>query len=316
MKSNAMPDIVITEFVDEAAVADLSTDYSVVYDPGLADRRAEIAELLADAIALIVRNRTRVDAALLDAGPNLKVVGRLGVGLDNIDLDACEARGIPVCPATGANSVSVAEYVIATLLTLLRGETYRSNGPVIAGQWPRTVLVGRDAAGKSLGLVGLGAIAREVATRAAALGMSVLAHDPYLPSGDPAWQLAEARALPELLAGADVVTLHVPLSGETRHLIGAAALAAMKPDAILINASRGGVVDEDAVVAALRAGDLGGAALDVFETEPLTAAAAARFAGVPNLILTPHVAGVTVEANRRTGRITVANVRAVLEGRP
>lgn len=310
-----MPDIVITEFVDEAAVADLAADYSVVYDPGLADRREEIAPLLADAIALIVRNRTRVDAALLDAGPNLKVVGRLGVGLDNIDLDACGRRGIPVCPATGANKVSVAEYVIATLLTLLRGETYRSNGPVIAGQWPRTVLVARDAAGKSLGLVGLGAIAREVATRAAALGMTVLAHDPYLPSGDPAWQLAKTRALPELLASADVVTLHVPLTGETRHLIGAAELAAMKPDAILINTARGGVVDEDAVVAALRAGELGGAALDVFETEPLTAAAAARFAGVSNLILTPHVAGVTVEANRRTGRITVANVRAVLEGR-
>lgn len=308
-----MPDIVITEFVDEAAVADLSADYDVIYDPDLVQRPEEIHALLADAIALVVRNRTQVTASLLDAGPNLKVVGRLGVGLDNIDLDACRERGVPVCPATGASTVSVAEYVIATTLTLLRGDAYRANSSMIAGEWPRTRLVGCDAAGKCIGLVGFGAIAREVAKRATALEMTVVAHDPYVAGDDAVWDLASSRELPDLLATADVVSLHVPLVDETRHLIDAPVLQTMKRGAILVNAARGGIVDEDAACEALRSGQLGGAALDVFETEPLSAAAAARFNGVPNLILTPHIAGITEEANERTGVITVANVRRVLE---
>ena len=311
-----MPDIVITEFVDEAAVADLGADYDVTYDPSLVDRPQEIGALLADALALIVRNRTQVDATLLDAAPQLKVVGRLGVGLDNIDLEACERRGVAVCPATGAGTVSVAEYVIATLLVLLRGGTYRCTESVIAGEWPRTAVVGRDAAGKCLGLVGFGAIARAVAERARALNMTVAAYDPFVPSDDIARQGVESRALTDLLASADVISLHVPLTVETRHLIDEASIATLKPGAIVINAARGGIIDELAVVDALRQGRLGGAALDVFEAEPLSAASATRFADVPNLILTPHVAGITDEANRRTGVITVANVRGVLEARP
>lgn len=308
-----MPEIVITEFVDEAAVADLSADYDVIYDPDLVQRPEAIHALLADAIALVVRNRTQVTASLLDAGPNLKVVGRLGVGLDNIDLDACRKRGVPVCPATGASTVSVAEYVIATMLTLLRGDAYRANASMIAGEWPRIRLVGCDAAGKCIGLVGFGAIAREVAKRAAALEMTVVAHDPYVAGDDAVWDLASSRELLDLLATADVVSLHVPLVDETRHLIDAPVLQTMKRGAILVNAARGGIVNEDAVCESLRSGQLGGAALDVFETEPLSAAAAARFNGVPNLILTPHIAGITEEANERTGVITVANVRRALE---
>jgi (S)-sulfolactate dehydrogenase len=260
-----------------------------------------------------VRNRTQVDATLLDAAPKLKVVGRLGVGLDNIDLVLCERRGVAVCPAMGAGTVSVAEYVIAALLVLLRRSTYRCTESVIAGEWPRTIVVGRDVAGKCLGLVGFGAIARAVAKRALALDMTVVAYDPFVPKDDVAWQLAESRALPDLLAMADVVSLHVPLTDETRHLIDEASIATMKPGAIVINAARGGIIDEQAIVDALRDGHLGGAALDVFESEPLSAASAAPFADVPNLIVTPHVAGITDEANQRTGEITVANVRSVLE---
>ena len=309
-----MPDIVISEFVDEAAVANLASDYDVFYDPDLVDRHDELLSLLQDAVALIVRNRTQVTGPLLDAGPKLKVVGRLGVGLDNIDLDACEARQVAVCPATGANTVSVAEYVIATMLVLLRGGAYAANDTMTSGDWPRTALVGREAAGRVLGLVGLGAIARAVATRAVALGMSVVAHDPYVDAGDDAWQLAEPRDLPDLFAEADVATLHVPLTDETQHMVNAAVLETMKPGAIVINAARGGIVDEAAVAAALRSGQLGGAALDVFENEPLAGANAASFADTPNLILTPHIAGITDESNQRTGAVTVANVRAVLEG--
>ena len=308
-----MPDIVITEFIDEDAASNLSEGYDVFYDPDLVNRPVELRKLLADAVALVVRNRTRVDSTLLDRAPKLKVIGRLGVGLDNIDLDACERRGIAVCPATGAPTISVAEYVIATMLVLMRAGAYRSNEAIIAGAWPRTALVGHDAAGKTLGLVGFGAIARAVAKRAIALEMTVFAHDPYISNDEPAWQLARSRSWPDLLRSSDVISLHVPLLDGTRNLLDAAAIQNLKQGAIVINTARGGIVDEDAVVEALRTGHLGGAALDVFDSEPLSAAAAARFVDVPNLILTPHIAGITEEANARTGALTIANVRAVLE---
>jgi (S)-sulfolactate dehydrogenase len=160
--------------------------------------------------------------------------------------------------------------------------------------------------------VGFGAIARDTATRGRALGMEVAAFDPFVPEDDPVWRTVGRLDLGALLATADVVSLHVPLTEGTRHLIGAARIGAMKPGAILVNAARGGVVDEAAVAAALRAGHLGGAALDVFETEPLTAEAAAIFAGVPNLILTPHIAGVTVESNTRVSDLIADRVLAHL----
>ena len=305
--------ILITEFMDEAAVARLRAAHALTYDPGLADRQGELPALMPGVRALIVRNRTQVRGPLLDAAPDLRCVGRLGVGLDNIDVAACEGRGIAVYPATGANNLSVAEYVIGTAMALLRG-AYAANEAVIAGTWPRQSCAGRELSGKVLGLVGFGAIARDTAARARALGMEVAAFDPFVPEGDPIWRTAGRLDLDALLATADVVSLHVPLTPGTRHLIDAPRIAAMKPGAILVNAARGGVVDEAAVAAALRAGHLGGAALDVFETEPLTAEAAGIFAGVPNLILTPHIAGVTVESNTRVSDLIADRVLAHLAG--
>jgi (S)-sulfolactate dehydrogenase len=305
--------ILITEFMDEAAVARLRAAHPVTYDPGLADRQGELPALMPGVRALIVRNRTQVRGPLLDAAPDLTCVGRLGVGLDNIDVAACEGRGVAVYPATGANNLSVAEYVLGTAMALLRG-AYAANAAMIAGDWPRQSCAGRELSGKVLGLVGFGAIARDTALRARALGMEVAAFDPFVPEGDPVWRTAGRLDLDALLATADVVSLHVPLTPGTRHLIDAPRIAAMKPGAILINAARGGVVDEAAVAAALRAGHLGGAALDVFETEPLTAGAAAVFAGVPNLILTPHIAGVTVESNTRVSDLIADRVLAHLAG--
>lgn len=311
-----MPDVVICEFMDEAAIRDGLKGFDVLYDPKLVDRPGDLAAAIAEARALIVRNRTQVRGALLEAAQKLEVVGRLGVGLDNIDLAACAARGIAVHPASGANDVSVAEYVIAAAMTLLRG-AYHATAEVIAGEWPRNRLMGREIAGRRIGLVGFGAIAKETGKRAAALGMDVCAHDPLLPPQHPSWSQpwgqVEPVALDDLLARADVVSLHVPLTAETRNLIDASALARMKPDAILVNAARGGVVDEAAVARALGSGRLGGAALDVFEEEPLPAVRAAMFAGCRNLILTPHIAGVTVESNVRVSWVTVENVRRTLE---
>jgi (S)-sulfolactate dehydrogenase len=310
-----MPDIVISEFMDEEAVRQGLVAFDTLYDPSLVDKPDELSRALSEARALIVRNRTQVRGALLQSGPNLQAIGRLGVGLDNIDVEACRRRGIAVFPALGANDDSVAEYVIATAMVLLRN-AYTSTPDVVRGSWPRTRAVGREIAGKQLGLVGFGAIAKETARRAAALGMTVAAYDPHVPADHPSWNQPWGRvtsqALPELLAASDVISLHVPLTAETRNLIGAEALETTRRDAILINAARGGVVDEGAVVAALTAGRLGGAALDVFDEEPLSAARGGTFAGCPNLILTPHIAGVTVESNERVSWATVKSVAAHL----
>ena len=302
-----MADIVISEFMDEAAIRDLLPGRDVLYDAKLVDRPADLAAALADARALVVRNRTQVRGALLEAAPQLRVVGRLGVGLDNIDLEACKARGIAVCPATGANDVAVAEWAITAMLVLLRG-AWSATPQVIAGEWPRMSTIGREASGKTLGLVGLGGIARETATRAAALGLRICAADPLLPADHPAWKLADRVTLDELVRRSDVISLHVPLTSETRGLFDAARLGAMRRGAILLNAARGGIVDEAALAASLRSGHLGGAALDVFAQEPLDAAQGATFAGVPNLLLTPHIAGVTDESNVRVSHVTLEAV--------
>lgn len=308
-----MTDIVITEFMDDAAVEALRARYAVHHDPELFGKPDELAALIAEVPAVIVRNQTQMRGAVLDAARKLQVIGRLGVGLDNIDMAACAERGIRVFPATGANSLSVVEYVIGTAMTLLRGAFF-ANAAMLAGEFPKTKLIGREIAGKRMGLVGFGAIARDVARHARALGMEVVAYDPYVAANDEAWALAERSELDAVLGGADVISLHLPLTPQTRGLINADAIARMKPDAILVNAARGGVMDEAALVAALRAGKLGGAAIDVFEEEPLRDGAKI-FAETPNLILTPHIAGNTVESNGRVSGLVAERVMAALEGR-
>ena len=306
-----MPDIVVSEFMDPKALASLERDFSVVFDPELWQDSESLGAALLDARALIVRNRTQVTADLLERGANLKVIGRLGVGLDNIDVSACRARNIEVCPATGANTVSVAEYTIAAILMLLRPAYFKSH-EVASGAWPRQASIGSDAAGRRLGLVGFGAIAQAVAERAASLAMTVIAYDPYLPETDPAWRKVEKVGFQKLLEASDFVSVHTPLTEETLGLIGESAIAKMRPGAYVINTARGGIVDENAIVAALKSGHLGGAALDVFDVEPVSARSGARFADTPNLILTPHISGVTQESNQRASALTAANVRKVL----
>lgn len=302
-----MTEVVISEFMDEAIAMDVLKAFDVLYDSSLVDDRPALLVSLADARAIIVRNRTQVDAELLDHAPNLKVVGRLGIGLDNIDLEACKARNVVVCPATGANDVAVAEYTITAALILLRG-AWRATDRMIAGEWPRTDLMGREISGKRMGLIGFGSIARQVAARAIALGMVVSAFDPYLAAGDPAWSNVRTATLADLAANCDVISVHVPLTDETRHLVGVDFIRCMRARAILINTSRGGVVDESAVIAALREGRLGGAALDVFESEPLDGESGTAFAEVPDVLLTPHIAGITEEANQRVSLVTAENV--------
>lgn len=305
--------IVVSEFMDEPAVARLREWHHVLYDPGLADDAGRLQAAVAGADALVVRNRTQVRGELLAAMARCRVVGRLGVGLDNIDVAACQQRGIRVIPATGANADSVAEYVIAASMLLLRG-IYRSSEEVAAGLWPRSQSShGREAGGKAIGIVGFGDIGRRTARLATALGMRPLAWRGRRPPEDALFTEAGVQAmdLQPLLAESDVVSLNLPLTAQTRGLFDAARLASMKPGAVLVNTARGGIVDEFALADALRSGRLGGAALDVFETEPLPLTA--HFQGCPNLLLTPHVAGVTVESNRRVSAMVAEAVLQALQ---
>jgi (S)-sulfolactate dehydrogenase len=296
--------IVISEFMDQPAVERLAARHEVDYRPRLVDEAAALQSALPGAAAWIVRNRTPVRGALLEAARDVRVIGRLGVGLDNIDVDACAARGIEVIPATGANAESVAEYVVSAALVLLRGAFF-STRAVEAGTWPRqTLSQGREAAGKVIGIVGYGNIGRLTARKAEALGMKVVSYDSQVAD-------ASTRDLDALLRQSDVVSLHIPLTPQTRGLLGAERLGLMKRDAVLVNTARGGVVDEAALAAMLREGRLGGAALDVFDQEPLPAGS--PLAGAPRLLLTPHIAGVTVESNERVSALIAERVEEALE---
>ncbi|HEU4320567.1 MAG TPA: hydroxyacid dehydrogenase [Acidimicrobiia bacterium] len=306
------PRVVIPEYLPEEQLDRLREVTDVVYDPDLYADRDRLIEELTDAEAIVVRNRTIVDADLLEASPRLMAVGRLGVGLDNIDMDAASSSGVEVFPAYGGNAVSVAEYVLGAMLHLSRG-IFGMTESMRSGHWPRQGhAFGRELSGKTLGLVGFGSIARHVGRRAAAFDMTIVASDPFIAEDDPAWAEATRADLDELLTISDFVSVHVPLGPDTRHLIDDRGLALMKDDAILINTSRGGVVEETALAAALRAGRLGGAALDVFDPEPLDPASAAKFEGLDNLVLTPHLAGNSREAVERIASMTIDSVLSAL----
>ena len=309
-----MSKILVSEYLPDEYLELLRTLHDVEYDPDLCTDRSRLLDQMSGVEALFTRNRTRVDDELLASGPDLRVVGRLGVGLDNIDMKGCEQAGVQVISAIGENAVSVAEYVIGAMLVVVRG-VYGMTSSMVAGEWPRQGhAFGHELMGKTLGLVGYGSIARQVATRAAGLGMEVIAHDPFVPADDAAWALVRRVDLESLLATSDVISVHVPLSDDTRNLIDGPALGRMKPTAVLINTSRGGIVDESALAEALLDGKLGGAALDVFASEPLGPEPAAVFATVPNLLLTPHVAGNTRESVDRVARTIVEKVMTALAG--
>jgi (S)-sulfolactate dehydrogenase len=307
-----MTSVIITEFMDPDVAKSLTDDFGGLYDPSLVERRDEIKARLADCRALLVRNKTQVNEDLLAFAPNLRVVGRLGVGLDNIDLDACRRRKVEVRSAIGTNHVSVAEYVLGAMFLLSR-PLFFATTDVANGKWPRTTVAqGQELAGQVLGLVGFGLIARTLATRARALGMHVQAFDPMLSKDDTVWAEHGVKKceLDELVSTSNVLSIHVPLTPQTKGLVDAAMLRRLPRGALLVNSARGGIVDEAAVVEALRSGQLGGAALDVFDKEPLPASEI--FQDVPNLILSPHLAGLTDQSSVRISEVVARAVRQVL----
>lgn len=258
----------------------------------------ELEGVISNYDALIVRSRTRVTAAILEAGRRLKVVGRAGVGVDNIDVDAAEKRGIAVLNAPGGNMVSAAELTMALMLSLVR-HVPQAAASLKRGEWERNRFKGIELHGKTLGLIGAGRIGAEVAKRGLAFGMRVIIYDPYLPDERARDIGAELVTFHELFRTADLVSIHTPLTEETRGLVGADELAMMKPTAYLINAARGGIVDETALAEALQKGELAGAALDVFEEEPV--AADNTLLQLDNVIAIAHLGAATHEAQTLSG---------------
>lgn len=265
----------------------------------------ELAEEIARHDALIVRSATRVTAEVLARATRLKVIGRAGTGVDNIDLDAATRAGTVVVNTPGGNSVAAAEHTLSLLLALARNIP-QANADLRSGLWERKRYMGVEVTGKTLGIVGLGRIGREVARRARGMRMEILGFDPYVSQEAATTMGIEATTLEELLARSDFVTLHVPVTDETRHIVGARALASMKPGARLINCARGGLVDEQALYEALESGRLAGAALDVFEHEP---PGDTRLLHHPRVVATPHLGASTVEAQQRVGTEIAEKIR-------
>jgi D-3-phosphoglycerate dehydrogenase len=304
--------ILVADPLADEGLALLRAAAEVDYAPGLS--RAELLSHLPGCRALIVRSGVRVDAEVLAAGADLVVVGRAGTGLDNIDLEAAQRAGVAVVNAPDANTVAAAEHALALLLALAR-RLPAADASLRAGEWRRSDFVGIELAGKTLGIVGLGRIGLALADRARGLELKLLGTDPYVSAAAAGQHGVQLVELAELLASSDFVTVHVPLSAATRGLLGAAELAAMKPAALLVNAARGGIVDEEALAAALTSGRLAGAALDTYQAEPLAADSPLRDA--PNTVLTPHLGASTREAQRRAAVTTARSVLDILaQARP
>ena len=299
--------ILITEFMDELAVSKLRQKYEVIYDPSLVERQDAILELIGKTRAIIVRNKTLVTKILINKASNLSCVGRLGVGLDNIDLVASEENNVTVYPAIGANSNSVAEYVICSAMLLLR-RAFQKNIEMISGVWPRQESSGLEVRGKTIGLIGYGEIAQRTSVIAKSLGMKVVAFDPYINASSDLWRDTEKLSLDKLLRVSDVISLHIPLNKETNNLLDENKLSLVKPSAVLINSARGGILDEIALSKALRENRIRGAALDVFSEEPLSEEKAKKFSQLNNIILTPHIAGITEESNERVSQMIADKV--------
>jgi D-3-phosphoglycerate dehydrogenase len=304
-----IPRVVIAEEIAAAGIDVLAEACDI--DLALDVAREELLRRVADADGLVVRSATRVDAELIAAAGTLRVVGRAGIGVDNVDLEAATAAGVLVVNAPTSNAVSAAEHTMALLLSQAR-RVPEADRALRSGVWDRTRFRGVELYGKTLGLIGLGRIGTLVAQRALAFGMRVLTFDPYV-GEERARRLGvePAPTLDGLLEESDFITIHVPRTRATENLIGPETMARMKPGVRIVNASRGGIIDEEALADAVRSGAVAGAALDVFATEPL---ADSPLIDLPEVVLTPHLGASTIEAQDRAGIDVARAVVAALRG--
>ena len=296
--------IIVADKISERGIALLRETGWEIVTPAAAALPSEIGS----ADGLVVRSATKVTAALMEAAPRLRVVGRAGVGVDNVDIEAATRRGVLVMNTPGGNSVSVAEHTFALMLALARAVP-QSNASIQAGRWEKSSTSGTELRGKTIGLVGFGRVGTEVARRAHGMDMKVVAYDPYVTPAAAKEVQVELVTLEELLKRSDFVSLHTSLSPATEKMINATTLAQMKRGARLINCARGELIDEAALAEALKSGKLAGAAVDTFAIEPPKNS---PLIGLPNLIATPHIAGSTAEAQEEVGTAIAQQVRDYL----
>jgi D-3-phosphoglycerate dehydrogenase len=302
------PVVLVAEELSPAAIAQLGSGFEVRYVDG--SDRAALLPALAGVDAVIVRSATRIDAEALAQAPNLRVVARAGVGLDNVDVDAATKAGVMVVNAPSSNTVSAAEHAVGLLLAVARNVP-QAMASLKAGEWQRSRFTGAELYGKVAGILGLGRIGELVAQRLAAFCMQVIAYDPYVPTARAAQLGVRLVGLEDLLAEADFISVHLPKTAETSGLIGERELRLVKPGVLIVNAARGGIVDENALAVALKDGRVGGAGIDVFATEPPADSPLLAF---PNVVVTPHLGASTHEAQEKAGTQVARSVRLALSG--
>ncbi len=304
------PKVLIADSISPRGVEELSRDGALEVSVCTGLTESKLVEAIGEFSAIIVRSETKITAAILNAGSLLRAVGRAGVGVDNVDVETATRRGIVVLNAPGGNTVSTAEHAFSSLLAVAR-KIPLADASVRAGSWNRKNFEGVELYNKTLGIIGMGRIGSELSRRAIAFGMRVVAYDPYLSAGRArSLQVELVDELDDLLSTSDFVSLHTPLTAETRHLLDAGRLQKTKRGARIINCARGGLIDETALTAALQSGHVAAAALDVFEAEPLPPDSPLRQA--PNLVLTPHLGASTAEAQESVGIEIAQSVRAAL----
>jgi D-3-phosphoglycerate dehydrogenase len=301
--------VLVADAISLDGLAPLRDDprFELINKPGL--KGDDLATAIADADAVLVRSATRITRESLARADKLKAIGRAGVGVDTIDVEAATERGIPVLTAPEGNTISAAELTMALLLALAR-KVPGADKSMKAGEWDKKSFTGTELYGKTLGLIGAGRIGGEVARRARGFGMRVLVHDPFLNAERARSLDVETASIDEVIQQADVISAHVPLTDATKNLVGATQIARMKKGVLLLNVARGGVVDESALLEALKSGQVAGAALDVFEMEPLPADH--PFRTLPNVVLTPHLGASTSEAQHSVAIEIASAVRAAL----
>src|SRR5216110_2551337 len=304
------PKVFIADSISQRGIDELTRDSALEANVQTGLSETQLAEAIPDFAALIIRSQTKVTAKILNAGKKLRVVGRAGVGVDNVDVETATRRGVVVLNAPGANTISTAEHAFSLLLSLARNIA-RADATLKGGTWDRKNLEGVELYNKTLGIIGMGRIGSELSRRAIAFGMRVIAYDPYLSASRArGLQVELVDDLDDLLTSADFISLHTPLTAETRHILDAARLQKAKRGVRIINCARGGLIDETALVQALADGHVAGAALDVFEIEPLPHDSPLRSA--PNLVLTPHLGASTAEAQESVGIEIAQSIRAAL----
>ncbi len=307
-----MKKILITEFLNQDALKNLNQDFKVIYRSEAWSDKDYLKKEIHNFDGIIVRNKTKLDKSVLEKAFKLKFIGRLGVGLDNIDTEYCKNNNIFVQPATGMNADSVAEYVINSSLTLLKKTTI-VNIQTQNGKWPRTTLITRELKGKTLGLIGFGNISKKVLKLFNAFDVSTITFDPYVSPEETNSHNVRKVSFEEILNSADIISIHVPLNYETKYLFNNESFLKMKRKPIIINSSRGGIINETELLEAYFNNNISGFALDVFESEPVNKTFLSKITNEMNCILTPHNAGVTEESNERVSKFIIKKTNEFLQ---